>query len=140
MYKKILLAVDGSATSIKAAQVANSYLEKGIAEELTILNVYMSNESSNYFIGKDISEKVIAAAKENGVSVLEKTKAVITSPNKVKTALKSGDIAQTIVKLGQKHDLIIMGSLGMNAIAGLLMGSVSSRVVQYADRPVLIVK
>jgi nucleotide-binding universal stress UspA family protein len=140
MYKKVLLAIDGSETSMKAAQIANSYLEKGVAEEITIAHVFMSREGSNYYIGSDISEKVIAASKENGEIILEKTKAVFTSPEKVKTILKPGDIAQTIVKIAKDYDLIIIGSRGMNTIAGLLMGSVSSRVVQYADRPVLIVK
>jgi nucleotide-binding universal stress UspA family protein len=140
MYKRILLAVDGSETSMKAAQVANNYLEQGMTEELTIAHVFMSREGSNYYIGSDISEKVIAASKENGEIILEKTKAVFTSPDKVKTILKSGDIASTIVKLAKDFDLIIMGSRGMNTLAGLLMGSVSSRVVQYSERPVLIVK
>ncbi len=140
MYKKVLLAVDGSETSMKAARIANDYLEKGIAEELTIAHVFMSREGSNYYIGTDISEKVIVASRENGETVLEKTKAVFTAPDKVKTVLKSGDIAQTIIKLANDFDLIIIGSRGMNTIAGLLMGSVSSRVVQYAEQPVLVVK
>jgi len=140
MYKKVLLAVDGSETSMKAARIANSYLEKGVAEEITIAHVFMSREGSNYYIGSDISEKIIAASKENGEMVLEEAKAVFTSPEKVKTILKPGDIAHTIVKIAKDYDLIIIGSRGMNTIAGLLMGSVSSRVVQYADRPVLIVK
>jgi len=140
MYKKVLLAVDGSETSMKAARIANDYLEKGIAEELTIAHVFMSREGSNYYIGTDISDKVIVASRENGETVLEKTKALFTSPDKVKTILKSGDIAHTIIKLSNDFDLIIIGSRGMNTIAGLLMGSVSSRVVQYAKRPVLVIK
>lgn len=144
MYKKILLAFDGSETSMRAAQAANSYMEKGMAEELTILHVFMSREGF-YDLGNDISisdvsEQLIAVSEKNGEVLLEKAKALISTPEKVKTLLKSGDIAQTIVEIAQDFDLIIIGSRGMNTFAGLLMGSVSSRVVHYANQPILIVK
>jgi nucleotide-binding universal stress UspA family protein len=148
MYKKVLLAIDGSETSMKAARVANSYLEQGMAEELTIVNVSLSVETFNY-IGFDISigdsvvndaEKIVAASKESGEAILEKAKAVMTSPDKVKTVHAHGDIAHTIVKMAEDYDLIIMGSRGFSTIAGLVMGSVSSKVVHYANCQVLIVK
>lgn len=149
MFKKVLLAIDGSETSMKAAQVANSYLEKGMAEELTIVNVSLSHETFNYVgfdigigdaVVNDAGEKIIAAAKENGEAILEKAKALMTSPDKVKTIHASGDIADTIVKMAEDYDLIIMGSRGFSTFAGLVMGSVSSRVLQYSHKPVLIVK
>jgi nucleotide-binding universal stress UspA family protein len=39
-----------------------------------------------------------------------------------------------------KCDLIVMGSHGRSGLAGLIMGSVASRVLHLAPCPVLLVK
>ena len=39
-----------------------------------------------------------------------------------------------------RFDMIMLGSIGRNAIANLLLGSVAQRVMAAADRPVLVVK
>lgn len=39
MYKNVILAADGSTEALAAARVAKQYLESGIAEKLTIINV-----------------------------------------------------------------------------------------------------
>lgn len=140
MYKKVLLATDGSATSLKATRVANNFLEKGIAEEITILYVAMGRDITNNYLGSDVSEKLIIASRENGEMVLKEARELFSDQGKVKTVIKSGDPAENIVTTAKDCDIIIVGSRGMNPMAGLLIGSVSSRVIQYADRPVLIVK
>jgi len=40
----------------------------------------------------------------------------------------------------ERADLIVMGSRGRGALAGALLGSVSSGVIQHASVPVLIAK
>jgi len=53
-----------------------------------------------------------------------------------------GDPATAIVKLARKLrcDLIVMGTRGMGTIAGLLLGSVATKVVHLAPTPVTLVK
>lgn len=53
-----------------------------------------------------------------------------------------GSPSQEIVKyaLGEKIDLIIMGTHGRNPIAHMLMGSVAEKVVRKAPCPVLVVR
>jgi nucleotide-binding universal stress UspA family protein len=53
-----------------------------------------------------------------------------------------GEIAPTILKLArsEKADLIVMGSHGRGAVQGMLLGSISARVLSQADRPVTIVR
>ena len=53
-----------------------------------------------------------------------------------------GNPAEEIMKVASKQhaDLIVMGNKGLGAIDRILLGSVSTRVVQYANCPVLVVR
>ena len=52
-----------------------------------------------------------------------------------------GEPAERIVELARSRDvdLIVIGSRGLGAVSSVLRGSVSKRVLQDADRPVLVV-
>ena len=41
---------------------------------------------------------------------------------------------------GEKYDLIVIGSRGLSRAKAFLLGSVSDKVVRYANCPVLVVK
>jgi nucleotide-binding universal stress UspA family protein len=53
-----------------------------------------------------------------------------------------GEPAEVIVQFAKQMqpDEIIMGTRGLGAPASLLLGSVASKVIQLADRPVLLIK
>jgi nucleotide-binding universal stress UspA family protein len=55
---------------------------------------------------------------------------------------KVGDPAEEIMNVASKRtaDLIVMGAKGLGTIDRILLGSVSTRVVQYASCPVLVVR
>jgi nucleotide-binding universal stress UspA family protein len=52
-----------------------------------------------------------------------------------------GNPPDQIVELAQSRNapLIVVGSRGLGAVAGALLGSVSSAIIHRADRPVLVV-
>jgi nucleotide-binding universal stress UspA family protein len=55
---------------------------------------------------------------------------------------KLGDPAEEIMNVASKRqaDLIVMGAKGLGTLDRILLGSVSTRVVQYATCPVLVVR
>jgi nucleotide-binding universal stress UspA family protein len=56
-------------------------------------------------------------------------------------AHETGHPAQVIIGFADAHnsDLIVMGSRGRGAFKSMLLGSVSSRVMHYASKSVMIV-
>lgn len=61
---------------------------------------------------------------------------------KVKTHLHVGKAGTDVIKIAKEEDvsLIVMGVHGKGYVEGILWGSVSRNVVEYSDRPVLLVK
>lgn len=56
--------------------------------------------------------------------------------------LEHGELAETIEAIARRHecDLIVMGTRGMGAVGNLVLGSVATGVIHFADRPVTLVK
>ena len=80
-------------------------------------------------LGEQIVRQAAATARTKGVT-------------RVTTAVESGDPASAIVRRAQesKADLVMLGSRGLSNIKGLLIGSVSNKVVSMAERSVVTVK
>jgi nucleotide-binding universal stress UspA family protein len=143
MYKRILIATDGSDKSRKAAEEGIE-LAKALGAQVIALNVV--NEvviaSAVRQLGSDRKE-VEDKLKNAGMKAVEDIKAM---------AAKSGVAADTIVRIGapansvidvagaEKADLIIMGSHGESGAAKLLIGSVVQKVLYWATIPVLVVR
>ena len=139
LITSILVPVDGSVHAEKALNYALNLAEIHDAkvELMTVVDeVKMAPDWA-----REYSEKL----REQDEDVLTSTfsKAVKEKPNiKISKCLAEGYASEEILKCAEKghHDLIVMGSRGMGIIRGLALGSVSSRVVNQAEIPVLIVK
>lgn len=138
---KILLAVDGSASSKNAVKFVTR-LARQLADpvDLTLFNADppLLNAAA-VKIGPAALERYHA---ENGRYA---TKAARTHLNRTHTPFSEmlivGNPAEAIVAHARKgrFDLIVMGSRGHGALRGLLLGSVASKVVAHSDVPVTIV-
>lgn len=145
MYKKILVPVDGSEGSWKALADA---IEVGTAmkSEIVICNVVqpynnasllaVPMDQSAIIMGNEelekIGDKVLTMAKER----------VAEYPYGIKLLLSVGYPAEKIIANAKEEqaDVIFIGSRGLSGIAEFFLGSVSSKVSQYAPCPVVIVK
>jgi nucleotide-binding universal stress UspA family protein len=120
MYKKILIATDGSPTAGKAAEVGVELARKVGAEALLL------------YVGE-------AAA---GGPVLDKAAETLGSDVKITTKSVQGNPADKICEIAEyeKADLIIIGNKGMTDTKRFLLGSVPNSVSHHAPCNVLIVK
>lgn len=147
MYK-ILLAADGSESSFKAARKT---LEMAVPlkAEVTVLSVVQvipvyraAGYHGALFDGEQLA-MLERDMEEAASETLEKTRRFFQENGlEVKTVLTKGQPADVICQAAEegKFDLIVIGSRGLGTIKGLVLGSVSNKVIHNAKTSVLIVK
>jgi nucleotide-binding universal stress UspA family protein len=136
MFGKILVAVDGSAQSKAALDVAVD-LAKHYKALICLLHAFPHVSD---LLGTPQYEHLLEARSVIGQQVLDSTRAQVKGVP-VETQLIEGPAAPAILRVAAEDhcDLIVMGSRGHGQLAGMLLGSVSNAVAQRANCPVLIV-
>lgn len=139
LFKKILLAADGSAHSLRAAEKAVELAQ--LQEDATIEIIYVVDSKTS-------KEDVLHSW--NSIDTAQKRKAKMALIEKkaqkygIKYELKiiRGECGPTIVKYANenKFDVVVLGSRGLNTMQEMILGSVSHKVAKRANCPVLIVK
>ena len=138
MFNNILLAVDGSEYSHRAIEYAKSLTER---YEANLWLVHVFSHTSD-LLGYQDFEKLYAKRKSAGQAVLDRAKKILGSTTfKVHEELMEGSEAEAILKVAENHqaDLIIMGTRGFGAVKGMLVGSVSRKVIHLSTCPVMVV-
>lgn len=139
---KILLPVDGSEHSVRAARhVVNSV--RGCNQyEILLLNVQEPIEAPE--IRSHMPQREIEAMQETrGGDALAPARAVLEKAGLDFTpTVLIGPIAETIAQFAadQGCEKIVMGTRGLGAVAGALMGSVTTRLLHLTNLPVTLVK
>jgi nucleotide-binding universal stress UspA family protein len=139
MFENILVAVDGSKHSDAAFDVAMDLALK-YDSQLFVLHVFQGGtgagmlvssgvEDDNRSIGQEILNSYEETAKERGLQ-------------NVRMLLQMGDAAKRIMETASevKCELLLLGSRGRGGFKDLLLGSVSHKITNHADCPVLIAK
>jgi len=147
MYKKILVATDGSDPAKNAAYYAAETAEKWGADLLLLTvapppSVNFTNVggfSANYTVDY---EKTLMSYY---VGVLEDAKKSLKEKHTgldITTQIKKGHPARKIVEVSETDDvdLIVIGSRGHGGLTGWFLGSVSNYVVNHCTKPILVVK
>lgn len=139
---KILVTVDGSDISLRALKYALG-LGKLLAKPATITMLHVDPAAFpgvERRIGRQAVEEYHAANHEHALkaarAAIKRSRLVVQEVNEV------GDIAETILTVARKRktDLIVMGSHGRSAVKGVLLGSVSTKVIAQTDIPVTIIR
>ena len=137
MFRKILVAVDGSPNSNEAMQTAIDLAQRYTA---SICLVHAFPHVSD-LLGTPQYETLLEARSAIGTQLLEAARQQFPASMPVEPQLVEGPAAPAILRISveEKCDLIVLGSRGYGQLAGMLLGSVSSVVAHRAQCAVLIV-
>lgn len=138
MFDKILLAVDGSEHSRKAASVAGE-IERAFGAEVVVLHV---REEDELTWTTDVVLETEEEASELIDGIVRELKDAGGSARGMVVRAPFARTAGTILDVAKEEaaGLILMGTRGLSDWDRLLMGSVAHKVVHLADVPVLIVR
>jgi nucleotide-binding universal stress UspA family protein len=155
-FSKVLVAIDGSTSSMRAIDYAISIAMKNNSQ-LIILYVidfykysHLSSSiilaptfgSEKYLEEKSEAEKLMNKIKENfELKIRDNAK---SEPTELKTEIVEGakSVATTIMEYAESKDvdLIIVGNRGRTGFKKLLLGSVSSNIIKNAQCAVLVIR
>ncbi len=139
MFNNILLAVDGSEHSMRAAKLAGDMARKLGS---TVLVVVCYDPIPSYLGEPNLQEALNERLKQTAEIIAPALAAVGEIPGELKKDILEGPPAEAILSVIQARtiDLIVMGTRGRSQLTGLLLGSVSQKVVMYATCPVMLVR
>jgi len=136
LFKRVLYPTDWS----DCARVALRYLKglKGAGVEEVIVAHVMDEKAMRL----QPPERFKEFEKEDRERLEQVKKELEEEGFKVKTRLDVGKPGADLIKIAREEEatLIVMGTHGKGYVEGILWGSVSRNVVEYSDRPVLLVK
>jgi len=139
MYKKILIAVDGSEHSLRATdeavKIAN-LMHQSVIEVVLVAEFSQAKSDVLHSQGKDELE---LSRRQQILPVEEKLNAHDLN---YEIKILHGEPGPNIIKHANEgdFDLVVIGSRGLNVFQEMVLGSVSHKVVKRVDCPVLIVK
>jgi nucleotide-binding universal stress UspA family protein len=138
-YKKLMLPLDGSDNARLACTHAIGLAKAGNMK-IVLLHCYGELPAT---ISGAVRDEIIALSEAEGNAVLSPG-IQLCKDNGIphKAVVHCGSPGRTIVTVAKSEgcDLIVMGSRGLSDFAGMVMGSVSHRVLRHATMPVLIVR
>jgi nucleotide-binding universal stress UspA family protein len=137
MFDKILLGVDGSGESNRAVHVAMELARMSQGEVLVVhvhqkeLTTRETADIEPRYEAKQLTDATLDAIRKAGI--------------KARSELRvSGfmGVPKEILDAAEHFgaDVIALGSRGLGDWSGLLLGSVTHRVIHYAKYPVLVVR
>ncbi len=139
MIKEIVLAYDGSEHAKHAVEMT-----KEIARQFdaTVRIVYAFHPLSRVRGDPELEQAMQRAVAEGNATVEPIAAELRAAGLEPHVEILEGPPADAILRVAQVRgaNLIAMGSRGLGSAKALLLGSVSNKVLQEAECPVLIVK
>lgn len=138
MYAKILVATDGSENAVMAVEHAAEVARLAGSTEVLVVHVCpactadLDPDDKNRELAEVIVQDAGKVITEAGIPVRTRVE-IDASPDLTGGAIV--DIAKE-----EEVDLIVLGSRGLSEFKGMLLGSVSNKVLQRAHCPVLVIK
>ena len=143
-YKKIVVGTDGSETSLLAVRRAGSIAADSEAELLIVTAYEPASDEEVRFAGDVLKgDGYLAVGSAPAESTLREAASLARSSGapKVETLAVRGAPVTVLDRAAVESgaDLLVVGNVGLNTLAGRILGSVPRSVARHADVDVLIV-
>lgn len=147
MFNKILVPVDGSESAWRALDQGLVLSDKFGGEVIVLTVIQPYNNAA--LLAVPLDHNIISQSnndlKQVGDEVLHRAEERVKAAKhdgKVSYEMEVGHPSERILTAAKENgaDAIVLGSRGLSGIAEFFLGSVSSKIAQYAAIPVLIVK
>ena len=133
----IVIATDGS-EGAEAAVAAGARVARTLGTRATLVYVRPSlGPLGDPYYQEKLSEQMAHAR-----AALDRAQELVAEEGvEADEEILEGSAADRVVELARDRNapVIVVGSRGLGAVAGALLGSVSSAIIHRADRPVLVV-
>jgi nucleotide-binding universal stress UspA family protein len=139
LFKKILLAADGSLHSVRAAQKVLA-LNSGTVEAMVEVVYVIDGDSSKADVLRKGDPDLIALSRREKLQPIEQLFQEANVSYEIK--MLRGEPGPMIVEYTNKNgfDIVVIGSRGLNSLQEMVLGSVSHKVAKRVQCPVLLVK
>ena len=140
---RIVVGIDDSAGSREALRwaLAHARLTGGSVEAVTAWQVPLMYASARGWApaGTDDDAGVIRYTEKALAETVAQVLDDEDNPVAVTARVIEGPAAQVLLAAGKGAELLVLGSRGHGAFAGMLLGSVSQRCVQHATCPTVVI-
>jgi nucleotide-binding universal stress UspA family protein len=140
--KTILVPVDGSDSALRAVKAAMQEAAESGQADIHLVTVHppiVSGNVKRFFSADAINDFY----QDEGRNALLSAKALLDEAGVAyHEKIEIGPIAQTIANYAKKNNCtqIIMGTRGLGSVGGLVLGSITIKVLSLVDIPVTLVK
>lgn len=135
----LVVGTDGSEHA-RAAVVEAIDLARRLDDTIVVASV--SPPPPDY-LGRPLWQEWVTQNQAHAREALDAAKKIVDQAGiEAEYELLEGEPAQELAQFAEARDvdLIVVGTRGMNAVAGVLLGSVSMALVRRSHRPVVIVR
>ncbi|GHJ55183.1 universal stress protein [Nonomuraea sp. TT08I-71] len=140
MNRPVVVGVDGSSTSLTAAEHA---ARAAVARSRPLHLVHGYLHPLGYGVPLNPYDLGVPAPTEESRKMLEQVAAELVGRHptlRAEVRQVAGGPGVTLIEESRRAELVVVGSRGVGGFAGLLLGSVSNQVAQHAHCPVLVVR
>ncbi len=148
MFEKILVAIDGSVHSEKAAAagIEMARLYGGVVTVLYVVDISKEYAPLGDLVSKIVEDPFAAMRdmlRKQGEGAIKRIEEMAKAAGvQVVREIVEGYPADTIIKIAEKENmnLIVVGYIGATGLDRFLLGSVADKVVRNSKVPVLVVR
>jgi nucleotide-binding universal stress UspA family protein len=147
VYKKILVALDGSLLAEKGLESAVATVKQNPGSKLVLLTIIQAlalGEGRTYggMTTKQLQSQINQASEEASRKYMDKLVSKLKRQGiDMQVEIGWGDAAEGIVNYAEKNqiDLVVITTHGRSGLGKFFLGSVASKVISTSPVPVLVI-